>query len=574
MARRPAERRLAAILAADVAGYTRLMEQDTDGTVAAWQAARDDVIEPTVAGHSGRMVKLTGDGFLVEFPTVLDAVRCAIALQEKLAGSSLDFRIGVNLGDIVDDGRDIHGEGVNIAARIEALADPGGISISGGILEQVRNRIDASYEDRGEHQVKHVSMPVRVYAIRLTAAEPAGVDAVIGGPVPDRPSIAVLPFGNMSGDAQQEYFADGITEDIITELSKIDALFVISRNSTFTYKGKAARARDICRDLGVRHVLEGSVRKAGNRVRITAQLIDGRSDGHLWAERFDRELVDIFAVQDEITEKIVAALEINLIDPARSATTRVDTGIPEAYDCLLRGREQYRLFSREGNDNARRLFQQAIELDPTYAAAHAGLAEAYLHDWFLGVPEALDRSLQLALEASALDPSQPLALEALGNAWLFNGEHEKAIAAARQWTELEPSNADAHANLAAALNFGGEPEKVIALIDKAMRLNPYYPFYYILYKGQAYLVMKRYEDALEALRRSVAHNPDALPPRVYLAACLGLMDRIAPAHDALANVFRIAPEFSTGWVRTFLPYRRAADSELLMDGLRKAGLSA
>jgi adenylate cyclase len=323
MADSPDRRRLAAVLAADVAGYTRLMEQDTDGTVAAWKAARDDVIEPIVADHAGRIVKLTGDGFLVEFPAVQDAVKCAIALQEGLAASTLDFRMGVNLGDIVDDGHDIHGEGVNIAARIEALADAGGISISGSVHEQVRNRIDAAYEDRGEHEVKHVSAPVRVYAIRLVSSDSEKLTEATPPPLPDKPSVAVLPFDNMSGDPEQNYFADGITEDIITEISKIDALFVISRNSTFTYKGKTAKAQDICRDLGVRHVVEGSVRKSGDRVRVTAQLIDGKSGGHIWAERFDRALVDIFAVQDEITEQIVRALEVNLVDEARARLARV-----------------------------------------------------------------------------------------------------------------------------------------------------------------------------------------------------------------------------------------------------------
>lgn len=567
----PVQRRLAAVLAADVAGYTRLMEQDTDGTVAAWKAARDDVIDPVVGEHSGRLVKLTGDGFLVEFPTVQGAVRCAIALQEGLATGTLDFRMGINLGDIVDDGRDIHGEGVNIAARIEALADPGGINISASVYEQVRNRIEAAFEDRGEHEVKHVSEPVRVYAIRLGGSVPAEPQ-VTSPPLPDKPSIAVLPFDNMSGDSEQDYFADGITEDIITEISKIDALFVISRNSTFTYKGKAAKVQDICCDLGVRHVVEGSVRKAGDRVRVTAQLIDGQSGGHIWAERFDRALVDIFAVQDEITEQIVRALEVNLVESARVPLPRVETDIPEAYDCFLRGREQYRMFSKDGNATARQLFDKAIRLDANYAAAYAGLAMTCLHDWFGGTTDALDRGFQQALRANALNPSLPLVYEALGNIQLFRKQHAEAVAAARRWIELEPSNADGYANLAGALQFSGEPEQVIPLIDKAMRLNPFYPFYYILYRGLAYMTMERYEEALDALKRSAAHNPEALHAHLNLAACFGRLGKIAPAREALAEVHRIYPAFSLAWVEAYTPYRRAADLDLLVDGLRKAGL--
>jgi adenylate cyclase len=320
-------------------------------------------------------------------------------------------------------------------------------------------------------------------------------------------------------------------------------------------------------------MLEGSVRKAGQRVRITAQLIDGISGGHLWAERYDRGLADIFDVQDDVTEKIVRALEVSLGAIAQDRPTRVETDNPKAYDCVLRGREQYRLFSKDGNLNARRLYEKAIELDPNYAAAYAGLAETCLHEWFRGSPDALDRGYELALRANALNPSLPLVYEALGNVHLFKKQHDEAVAAARQWIKFEPGNADAYANLAGALQFSGEPEQVIPLIEKAMRLNPFYPFYYILYRGQAYLAMERYEEALEALKRSAAHNPEALPAHVYLAACLGLLGKDAPAREALAEVRRIYPDFSTTWVQTFLPYKRAADSDRLAEGLRKAGLS-
>jgi TolB-like protein len=569
---RAGQRRLAAVLAADVVGYTRLMERDTEGTVAAWRTARDETIKPIVANHGGRIVKFTGDGFLVEFATVQDAASCAIALQEGLATNPLDFRMGVHLGDIVDDGQDIHGEGVNIAARIEALSDAGGISISGSVHEQVRNRIAANYEDRGEHRVKHVSAPIRVFTIRLGESRQTESDRSAPPPPQDRPSIAVLPFSNMSRDPEQEYFVDGITEDIITEISKVDALFVISRNSTFTYKDKDAKVQDIGRDLGVSHVVEGSVRKAGERVRVSARLTETQSGGHVWADRFDRALVDIFAVQDEITEEIVRALEVTLVGGARALPSRVETEVSQAYDCFLRGREQYRLFTRDANANARMLYEKAIQLDPNYAAAHAGLAEATLHDWFMGEADALDRAFQLALEARSLDSSLPLAHEALGNVALFKRQHEEAVASIRRWVELEPNSAEAHANLAAVLNFSGEPEQVAPLIDKAIRLNPYYPFYYILYKGQASFVMKRYEEALVFLRRSVVHNPEAVPVHVYLAACLGLLGEDVPARNALAEARRIHPGLSVAWVRTIFAYKRVADADLLVEGLAKAGL--
>ena len=303
MAEREVQRRLAAILAADVAGYTRLIETDTDGTVEAWQDAREDVIRPRVSDHSGKIVKLTGDGFLVEFPTVQDAVNCAIAMQQGLADSSLNFRMGVNLGDIVDDGEDIHGEGVNLAARLEGLAEPGGIVISGGVYDQVKNRIDADYEDMGLQKVKNVSAPVQAYRVRQQKmdGDAAAPRQGITTEVFDRPAVAVLPFDNMSGDEEQEYFADGITEDIITELAKWGWFPVIARNSTFAYKGQSPDIRKVADELGARYVVEGSVRKSGNRVRITAQLIDAVTGHHVWAERYDRDLTDVFAVQDEIT---------------------------------------------------------------------------------------------------------------------------------------------------------------------------------------------------------------------------------------------------------------------------------
>ena len=574
------QRRLSAIVFTDVVGYSRLMSADETGTLAALRLHRSELLDPLIAEHGGRIVKTMGDGLLLEFPSVVDAVKCSVGIQrgmfERNSGiadiAALRLRVGVHLGDVIFEGDDIFGDGVNIAARIETLAEPDGIAISDDAHRQVRDRLDIAWRDGGEHQVKNIARPVSVW--RWTPAEqrslPSASDPLTP---PDGPSIAVLPFDNMSGDQEQTYFADGITEDIITEISKIAGLMVISRNSTFTYKGKATKAQDVCRDLGVRYVLEGSVRKAGERVRITAQLIDGRSGGHVWAERYDRDLADIFAVQDDVTAKIVRELEINLVDGANSRSARVETDIPEAYDCVLRGREQYRLFSKDGNLRARQLYEKAIELDPNYAAAYAGLAGTCMHDWFQGSPDALDQAFELARKANGLDPSLPLVYEALGNIYVFRKQYDEALAAIKQWIEIEPGNADAYANLAAILHFSGEPEQVAPLIEKAIRLNPFYPFYYTLYIGQAYLMMQRYEDAVETLKRSAMRNPEALPAHLYLAACYGHMGKDVAARAAMAEVRRLLPDISKEWVKTIFTYKRAADLDRLIDGLHKAGLS-
>lgn len=571
-------------MAADVVGYSRLMEADEPGTLAALGAHRSELIDPLIDSHGGRIVKTMGDGLLLEFASVVDAVSCAIAIQTGMRDrnasladfEALRFRIGIHLGDVIVEKDDIFGAGVNMAARIEGLAHPDGIVISDDAHRQVRDRLAIAWQDGGTHQVKNISRGVSIWRWAADGAPPAPAMPAPGKAQTlfDGPSIAVLPFDNMSGDPEQAYFADGITEDIITEISKIAGLSVISRNSTFTYKGKATKAQDISRDLGVASVLEGSVRKAGERVRITAQLIDGRSGGHIWAERYDRDLADIFAVQDDVTEKIVGALELNLIDGAQHRKARSETGIPQAYDCVLRGREQYHRFSTEGNLRARELYERAIELDPGYAAAHAGLAEATMHDWFTGSPEALERALEMAQKARELDPALPLVYEALGNILLFKRRYDEAFAAIKTWIEVEPGNADAYANLAAVLHISGEHEQIAALIEKAMRLNPFYPFYYMLYIGMADLMMRRYDTAIAAIRRSITRNPDAMPPHLFLAACYGHLGDEARAREAMSEVHRIQPDLTMGTVKTIYVYKRTEDLDHLIDGLRRAGLQA
>jgi adenylate cyclase len=577
------ERRLAAIVSADVVGYSRLIGADEAATLAAMRSHRAEMIDPLIAKHGGRIVKTMGDGLLLEFPSVVNAVKCSIGVQERMfrrnsnvpKDKRIEFRIGINLGDIVIEGDDIHGDGVNVAARLQEVSESGGLALSGIAHESLGSLIDADFEDGGQHQFKNIARPIRTW--RWAPHKPSATtspDLAEKPPaLPDKPSIAVLPFDNMSNDPEQEYFSDGITEDIITEISKIPEVMVISRNSTFTYKGKAAKIQDVCRDLGVRYVLEGSVRKAGERVRINAQLIDGRSGGHLWADRYDRSLEDIFAVQDDVTEKIVRALELKLTGGAAAHEAREQTHNPEAYDCVLRGREQYRLFSKDGNAAARELFERAIALDPDYAEPYAGLAETYVQEWFMGSEPTLDRAFELAQQATTRDPTLPLVQEALSTVHLFKRQHAEAIATARRWIELEPSNADAYATLAGAMHFSGENDEVIALIEKAMRLNPFYPFYYPHYIGLANLRMRRFDEAVVALKRGAVRNPEALWPHVFLAVCHGHLGEDAEACDQLTEVRRINPEFSIASLLKLLPYKSSADVDLVVAGLHKAGLS-
>ena len=405
MAEERLQRRLAAILSADVVGYSRLMGLDEAGTLSRLNALRRGFIDPTIAAHAGRIVKLMGDGALVEFASAVDAVTCAIEIQRQLrehdAGSSkvnpIQFRIGINVGDIIIEGEDILGDGVNVAARIEGIAEPGGISISEDAWRQVQGKVAANFVDAGEQSLKNIARPVRVY--RLDLAQKVVTASEVPRPMPaqsDKPSIAVLAFNNMSGDPEQEYFSDGISEDIITDLSKLSELRVIARNSTFTYKGKPVDVKQVGRELGVGYVLEGSVRKAGNRVRVTGQLIDAASGAHVWADRFDRDLTDIFAVQDELTQEIIAALKLKLTSEQKGRLSRKTTIDVEAYNLFLRGREQALLQTKSSNAEARALLERAIAISPDFAAAYAYIAFTRLNDYIVGSGEAAEQSLQIA----------------------------------------------------------------------------------------------------------------------------------------------------------------------------------
>jgi len=508
LAEKPIQRRLAAILAADIAGYTRLMEQDTDGTVGAWHAARQNVIDPQIGAFAGRIVKHTGDGFLAEFPTAQDAVRCAVAMQEGLADSPLEFRIGVNIGDIIDDGEDIHGEGVNVAARLEGLAEPGGIFVSGEVHALVRNRLDFEFVDKGEHAVKHVRHPVRVYAVTVggapDTAEPDNRPR--GGalaPAEQLPSVAVLPFDNLSADPEQEYFADGITEDLITTLSQIGQLSVATRNAAFGFKGKAISAREAGMQLGCRYVLTGSLRKSGNRMRITAQLTDAETEAHLWASRYDRDLEDIFAIQDEITLTIATALQVQLTEGEQATLRYTTTENVAAWTHFIKGLSLFRTVSAETYRQARRAFEDALKHDPASAQIQAMLACVHAIEGRFYWTVDRETSLRLAKEhadrALAIDPDNADAWAGLGYWHMSYNRLDESCDAYATAVRLAPDHADLHALYALALTFAERPDEGIRAAQVAMKLNPLDPGWYCGVLGHAFRYAGRYEDAIAIL---------------------------------------------------------------------------
>jgi len=541
------QRRLSAILAADVVGYSRLMGLDEVGTLARLKSCRAEVIDPHVAGHGGRMVKLMGDGALIEFASAVDAVVCAIEIQNDMAernaglpeAERILFRIGINVGDIIVDGDDIYGDGVNIAARVEALAEPGGIHLSHTAWDQVRDRIPISIEDAGDQSVKNIARPIRVFRVILNDDVPSGSGARAGtaikAPPVKKSSIAVLAFDNMSGDADQEYFSDGIGEDIITDLSKLSDLHVIARNSSFAYKNQSISIPAVAAELGVRYVLEGSVRRAGNRVRVNAQLIDGENGGHIWAERFDRDLTDIFAVQDELTQHIVAALKIHLTPDDEDRLAHKTTIDIDAYNLFLRAREQTWFHTRLGNIEARKLLESALEIEPEYAAAHARIALGVASIWSRDLPRALAESERCL----ALQPGSPEGCLALAHAQIFDGQAEAAL----------------------------------DTIDTYMKLDPHYPDLTLHFLAEAHISLGQYEDALAALLRRLERNPTSATGHALIASCYGNLGRIDEGRAALDSLHRIDPDFSIERRRNTLPFRNPEDFERRIDGMRKAGLN-
>ncbi len=626
------QRRLAAIFAADMVGYSRLMEADERGTIARQKAHRSELIDPKITEHHGRIFKTTGDGMLVEFASVVDAVECAVAIQRAMLEREAEipndrrirYRVGINLGDIVVEGDDILGDGVNIAARLEGMAEPGGLRISGTAYDQLKQKVNAGYEDLGEVRVKNIEEPVRVYRVMLgpedagkligvtkkspvpwkwlataasivvlaavavsfawlrpwqPAVEPASIDQM-AFPLPDKPSIAVLPFNNLSDDTGQEYFAQGLTDDLITDLSKISGLFVIARNSSFAYKGQQVKIRQVAEDLGVRYILEGSVRRAGDQVRINAQLIDATSGGHLWAERYDGTMQDIFALQDRVIFRIVSALAVELTssDQNRRAASRENVNL-EAYDYLLRGRQLLSQIERQETEKAKGMFEMALKIDPKYARAYLNLGLLHLYEWSLwgrGRDQNLARAIELGQKAAEFDPDLSGAYALVASAYQYLGEHDKAEVAGAKAIALNPTHSETLAILGAYLARAGPMDKAIEVLTKAMRLDPYIPPRYIFHLGWAYFGARQYEQAIEVLRSGVSREPNYIAFHLWLAASYAMLGRKAEAKVEVSEVLRLNPNFTltayAAWARNYRPKKYKADLERRLTALREAGI--
>jgi len=585
-----AKRKLTAILSADAKGYSRLMGEDELSTVGTLKRYRD-IISSLVHQYSGRVVDSPGDNILAEFSSVVDAVECAVKiqgdLQEKNASlpenRRMQFRIGVNLGDVIDDEGRIYGDGVNVAARVEGLAEGGGICISRNVYNQVKNKLSLEYEHLGEHTAKNITEPISVFRI-LTEPQVASPRISKGFELPDKPSIAVLPFINMSGDPEQEYFSDGMSEEIITGLSKIPQMFVIARNSTFTYKGKPVKVQVVSEELGVRYVLEGSVRKAGNRVRITAQLIDAVIGHHLWAERYDRDLSDIFALQDEITMKIITALQVELTEGQQARVYGKGTDNFEAYIKFLQARKFFTLsgISKEAVAMSRQTAKEAIELDEEYPAPYILLAWSHWLDARFGLTDSLSESFKqahlIAQKAEALDDSIPDVHALLGGIHLSQRQHELAIAKGERAVALGPNNAEVHAVMAHILRFAGRFEQAIAMIRKAMRLQPNYPTWYLTELTMCYYYVGRHDEAIELaekyrkLTQSRGEDEFLWPYALMLAMNYIRLGQEKEAREASAELLRLFPLYSFEWDRKFSYYKNPSHLEHQHEDLRKAGL--
>jgi len=624
------KRKLTAILSADVKGYSRLMGEDEKGTVRALNAYKE-VMAGLIQNHHGRVVDAPGDNVLAEFSSVVDAVECAVEIQKELKTRNdelpenrrMEFRIGVNLGDVIEEGEQIYGDGVNIAARLESLSEAGGICISGTAFDQVKNKLNLGYKYLGEQTVKNILEPVRVYRVMM---EPEAAGKVIGEkkakprqwqrailslvvvlivvvaviaiyhfyfrpaprpievaskekmafPLPDKPSIAVLPFMNMSGDSELEHFSDGITEEIITALSKTPKLFVIARNSTFTYKGKPVRVKQVAEDLGVRYVLEGSVRKSADRLRITAQLIDALTGHHLWAERYDREPKDIFVLQDEITLKILNSLHVKLTGGEQDRVYGKGTNNLEAYIKVLQGRDYFWRLNRESNILAKKLFEEVIALDPKYPAPYWLLGMTHMvdawFDWGKSKEDSLSRAIELAQKTIGLDELDSNAHGLLGAAYRMKGDHDKAIAEGKRAVELDPNSADAHVWLGIALNYADRAGEAIPLFERAIRLNPFAHTWYFLHMGNAYQFLGRYDEAIGAYQRALQLSPNNLFAHLNLTTTYSQLGRDKEASVHAKEILRISPDFSLDRFVEKLPYKNQAEKDQRINAWRKAGL--
>jgi TolB-like protein/class 3 adenylate cyclase/Tfp pilus assembly protein PilF len=626
-------RKLAAIMFTDVVGFSRQMGAD-EARMLRLLTIHNQLIQRAVTEHHGAVIKTIGDAFLVDFPSVVHAVQCAQHIQaqfrthnaEKETNEQIHVRIGIHLGDVVQRDGDVFGDGVNVASRLQALAAPDTICLSQVVYREVEKKLAlGTVVSLGRPKLKNIAQREPVYALLpekptglhqtlrvqqfklsrrvrpvvfvlvfVSAALVAGLIAVRYFPVPtlnthhasrntseslplpNKPSIVVLPFANMSNDPEQEYFSDGITEDITSDLSKIAGLFVIARNSAFTYKGKAVKVQDVSREMGVRYVLEGSVRKAGEQVRITAQLVDATTGQHLWTERYDRPLTGIFAVQDEITQQIAVHLNVEMWEAERERVRRIPTENLSAYDAFLRGSEYFlRGATKETHAQARQMFERAIELDPQYAAAYQALGGNYFLEWaaqWSQDPQTLEQALTLAQKAIILDESLSWAHALLGNIYLWKKQHEQALAEGELAVALDPNSEAGYMALGDILNFSGRPAEALGAMEKAMRLNPRYPPFYLRIVGTAYYLSGRYEEAVEAYKRVLTRNPNWLLTHVNLALLYSELGREQEARAEVAEVLRLSPNFSLEGVRRTWPYKDPAVTERMLAALRKAGL--
>jgi TolB-like protein/class 3 adenylate cyclase len=582
------ERRLTAILAADIAGYSRLMGADEEGTLVRLKAHRRELVDPKIAEHRGRIVKTTGDGMLVEFASVVDAVRCAVDVQRGMAERNvevpsdrrIEFRVGINLGDIIVEGKDIYGDGVNIAARLEGLAEPSGICVSRTVRNQVRDKVPYAFEDMGEQSVKNIARLLRVYRVRLdrtgaTTAEPTRSAL----PLPNKPSIAVLPFQNMSGDAEQEYFADGIVEDLITALSHVKWLFVIARNSSFVYKGKVVDLKRVARELGVRYVLEGSVRKGGSRVRITGQLIEAATGSHIWADRFDGALADVFDLQDQVTANVVGAIEPKLRIAEIERAQRKPTDSLDAYDLYLRALPHFHALTVAGSDDALRLLRRAFELDPTYALAAAMMARCYAYrgaqGWVADPNEEADEAVRLAHTALDADSDDPEVLHMAGFTLAYvGGDNQSGSLLIGRSLSINPNSAQAWSASGHVRGWMRDPDTAVEHFERAIRLSPFDPLLSTFYGGiaMAHFEAKRYGAAVEWADKGVRIGPKFLPAYRWLAAGLARLDRLEEARATARRLMVLDPSGTLAGLRR---RRSSFNTDLLddyLDGLRKAGL--
>ena len=589
------ERRLAAVLAADVAGYSRLMGIDEEGTLDRLKAVRKALVDPTIAGHRGRIVKTTGDGMLVEFASAVDAIRGAVEVQSGMAEQNasvpqdvrIEFRIGIHVGDIIIDDNDIFGDGVNVAARVENECEPGGVCVSGNAFEQIRGKTNFTFDDLGEKTLKNIERPVRLYSVRDATSAAKATTAAISVmpsdngkplPLPDKPSIAVLPFQNMSGDPEQEYFTDGMVEDIITALSRFKSLFVIARNSSFTYKGKAVDIKQVGRELGVRYVLEGSVRKAGGKVRITGQLIEAATGAHLWADRFDGPLDDIFELQDKVTSSVVAAIAPRLEQAEIDRSEREPTESLDAFDLYYRAIQSFRRFTRQGNEEALRLARQAISLDPSFAAAYGVALACYTqrHDENWLKDDDVAEGKQYALRAIEVGADDAFALARAAHFFsIILRDAGTAEVIADQAIAVNPNLAEALRIRGWVSSLLGQHERAIEQFHYAMRLNPLDPQIYFADGGLALanFLLRRFEVALSWATKSLARQKNYVPGQRYAMMSYAMLGRIADAQIMLARL-REAGNISMtiSQIRKRIAHWRQEDAELYIEACRIAGV--